>query len=294
MMRSMYASVSGLKVHQIMMDVIGNNISNVNTTGYKSSRTTFKELLNQTLKGASAPDGSRGGTNPQQIGLGVALGSIDTDMSTGNLQPTSRQADLAIEGDGFFIVYDGEQNCYTRIGSFFFDANGDFCSTVNGYKVQGVIADESGRFPDVNASNLRDISLSDLLNSGTGTRATENISYGGNLNAAAENIIQFNPSKTAIEDEDGNTDNISISFNKVSGYNRWEFVLECDDDDSDFIVNGASSGDSMTGYITLNADGTVASIEDDSDSELSSLEVNLGGADPVDIGFIGVGDDFSE
>src|SRR6056297_667779 len=121
MMRSMYSSVSGLKVHQQMMDVIGNNISNINTIGYKGSRVTFKEMLTQTLKSATSPGAGKGGTNPQQVGLGVSTGSIDSNMSSGNLQPTGKKSDVAIQGDGFFIINDGQTDMYTRNGSLSFD-----------------------------------------------------------------------------------------------------------------------------------------------------------------------------
>src|SRR6056297_41313 len=108
MLRSMYAGVSGLKAHQQQMDVIGNNISNVNTTGFKGSRVTFQQMLTQTIKGASAPDDNKGGTNPQQIGLGVSTGSIDNNMISGSIQPTGKTTDVALQGDGFFVVGDSD------------------------------------------------------------------------------------------------------------------------------------------------------------------------------------------
>jgi flagellar hook protein FlgE len=133
----MYAGVSGLNTHQQMMDVTGNNIANVNTIGFKSSRVTFKEMLSQTLKGASRPSENRAGTNPQQIGLGVGLGSIDNDMSSGNLQSTGKTSDVAIQGDGFFVLQDGDQKYYTRAGNFNFDAQGNLYSGISGLKVLG-------------------------------------------------------------------------------------------------------------------------------------------------------------
>ena len=107
MMRSMFSAVSGLKTHQIRMDVIGNNIANVNTIGYKAQRASFQEMFSQTMRGASAPTSDSGGTNPQQVGLGVSLASIDTIQNQGNLQSTSKTTDIAIQGSGFFVVQDG-------------------------------------------------------------------------------------------------------------------------------------------------------------------------------------------
>jgi len=105
----MFSSVSGLKSHQAKMDVIGNNIANVNTVGYKASRTTFAEIFAQTMSGAGAPDPNtgRGGTNPMQIGLGMNVNAIDTLMGRGSLQRTDNPTDLSIEGEGFFIVRAG-------------------------------------------------------------------------------------------------------------------------------------------------------------------------------------------
>ena len=137
MMRSLFSGVSALKNHQIRMDVIGNNIANVNTVGFKSSRVTFRDILNQTMKAASSPQGGRGGVNPMQIGLGMALGSIDVNHSQGSPEVTGRQTDMAIEGNGFFILSDGDRHYYTRAGLFGLDKDGTLVSSVNGMKVMG-------------------------------------------------------------------------------------------------------------------------------------------------------------
>src|ERR1700738_4721507 len=118
MMRSMFAAISGLKNHQTMIDVVGNNIANVNTTAFKQSRVTFEDILSQTVRGASSPQGGRGGVNPEQIGLGVVLSGIDTIQSQGTLQSTGKSTDMAIQGDGYFVMSDGKQNFFTRDGSF--------------------------------------------------------------------------------------------------------------------------------------------------------------------------------
>ena len=107
MMRSLFSGVSGLKNHQTRMDVVGNNISNVNTTGFKSSRATFTDMLSQTLNGASAPTGTIGGTNPKQIGLGSSVSSIDLLFTNGSVQSTGKNTDLALSGSGLFVVSDG-------------------------------------------------------------------------------------------------------------------------------------------------------------------------------------------
>ena len=125
MLRSMFSGVSGLRSHQTMMDVIGNNIANVNTVGYKSATVIFQDLLSQALRGAGvatdAADGP-GGTNPAQVGLGVKLGGITNSFTQGASQLTGRSTDLSIQGDGFLVVRQQGQELFTRAGSLSFDA----------------------------------------------------------------------------------------------------------------------------------------------------------------------------
>ncbi|KKL25778.1 hypothetical protein LCGC14_2401880, partial [marine sediment metagenome] len=136
-MGALSAAVSGLKVHQTMLDVAGNNLANVNTIGYKASSTTFSELLSQTIKKASAPAGDLGGVNPQQMGSGVGLASINRDMAQGNFTGTGRPLDAAISGEGFFLLRNAQQqNVYTRMGSFTVDSGNNLVDAATGYKVQ--------------------------------------------------------------------------------------------------------------------------------------------------------------
>ena len=132
MMRSMFAGVSGLRNHQIKMDVIGNNIANVNTVCYKSGRVTFQDSLNQILRGASAPQSGRGGINALQVGLGVNIASIDVLHTQGNLQNTGKISDVAIQGDGFFILGDGDSQFFTRAGNLSLEADGRLVYPSNG------------------------------------------------------------------------------------------------------------------------------------------------------------------
>ena len=115
--------VTGLKASQKMLDVAGNNLANVNTTAFKSSTVTFSELLSQTMQKASQPTATIGGTNPQQVGSGVGIAGITRNMSQGNIVTTGKPLDMAIEGEGYFVLNDGQQNVYTRIGTFGIDAN---------------------------------------------------------------------------------------------------------------------------------------------------------------------------
>ncbi|HPV98171.1 MAG: flagellar hook protein FlgE [Spirochaetota bacterium] len=145
MMRSLFSGVSGLKNHQTRMDVIGHNISNVNTYGYKTSRVTFQDMLSQTLSGAAKPEENKGGVNPRQVGLGMTIASIDRIFTQGSLQTTGNQTDLAISGDGFFVVAEGDKNYYTRAGNFALDRDGMLVNPANGLRVQGWMATTNER-----------------------------------------------------------------------------------------------------------------------------------------------------
>lgn len=138
MMRSMFSGVSGLKAHQAKMDVIGNNIANVNTVGFKAQSVTFQEVFTQTLKGAGSPQAGRGGTNPQQIGLGVNIGGMDVIHTQGATQRTDNPTDVMVDGNGFFMVSsdDGLTKYYTRAGNFSPDEEGNLVLP-GGMKVLG-------------------------------------------------------------------------------------------------------------------------------------------------------------
>ena len=181
MMRSLFSGVSGLKSHQTRMDVIGNNIANVNTTGFKSSRTTFADTLSQTLSGASAPQKTLGGTNPKQIGLGTGVASIDTIFTNGSVQSTGKNTDLCLSGNGLFIVKQGGQTYYTRDGAFEFDADGNYVLPGSGLYVQGWTA-ENGVLPATeNESNMKNITI--LSAKGMASKATKTATYENNLKA---------------------------------------------------------------------------------------------------------------
>jgi flagellar hook protein FlgE len=141
MMRSLFAAISGLKNHQTFMDVVGNNIANVNTTGFKQARVTFQDILSQTVRGATGPQAGRGGVNPEQIGLGVAISGIDTIQTQGTLQSTGKLTDMAIQGDGYFVMNDGKQNFYTRDGAFDLGIDGTLVNPSSGLHVMGWQAD---------------------------------------------------------------------------------------------------------------------------------------------------------
>lgn len=163
MMRSLFSGVSGLKSHQTRMDVIGNNIANVNTTGYKSKSLNFSDMLYQTTQAASGPNASAktGGINPRQIGLGVKTAAINTSITTeGATQSTGNPFDLKLTGEAFFVVSDGTNTYYTRDGSFDVDEAGNLCMASTGYIVQGWKVDEEGNIMKGSLGDLNVLSQS--------------------------------------------------------------------------------------------------------------------------------------
>jgi len=222
MMRSMNSAVSALRNHQLRMDVIGNNIANVNTIGYKSSRVTFKDSLSQMLRGASSPDVNRGGTNPQQVGLGMDLSSIDTVFSVGVPDRTDRGLDVMVNGEGFFMVSaDGTDNgmYYTRAGNFDIDEDGNLVNAdglrVLGYQVQedGKIGTEIGGIIVPLAASIEPV-------------PTKNVVMEGNLDARAisPDLAATPPipetvarqTEITVTDSLGTSHKISLVFTKMS------------------------------------------------------------------------------
>ena len=204
MMRSLFSGVAGLKSHQTRMDVIGNNIANVNTTGFKSSRTTFAETLNQTLTGANAPNNPTiGGTNPKQIGLGTGVASIDMIFTDGSVQSTGKNTDLCLSGNGLFIVKQGNNTYYTRDGAFEFDPVGDYVLPGSGLHVQGWMATDGVLNTSGAVGNIQ-IAAGKSMEA----KKTETASYTNNLKAdtAGYEISSINvnyadgTSKTGLSD----------------------------------------------------------------------------------------------
>lgn len=193
MMRSMYSGVSGLRTHQTKMDVIGNNIANVNTVGYKSQRVTFNEIFSQTIQSASSAsdETGRGGRNPMQVGLGVNVASIDLQMTQGAAQRTDNPFDLMIDGDGFIIVGDATGTYFTRAGALRQDDDGNLIIP-NGMIVKGWPASEDGK--SIQRGTVQNLRLNDPSNKSTPPEATTKLQISGNLNVTdgvAVTQIQF-------------------------------------------------------------------------------------------------------
>ncbi len=198
MMRSMFSAVSGLRAHQTRMDVIGNNIANVNTVGFKGSRVTFQEVFSQTLRGAGSPQDGRGGTNPQQVGLGINVASMDTFHIRGAVERTDYNTDLMVNGDGFFIVSDDANflnRSYTRAGNFALDQAGNLV-TADGYRILGYMADENGMLK----SNIEGLQISKATT--FDAKITEKVGFEGNLNSETKVSTAGNTVSGDVADTD--------------------------------------------------------------------------------------------
>lgn len=220
MLRSLFAGISGLRVHQTMLDVTGNNIANVNTTGYKSSAARFEDTLSQMVR---APGGTnqagQGGTNPAQVGLGVRLSEITSNFTGGATQTTGRNLDMMINGDGFFVVKNGGRDYYTRNGSFSLDAIGQLV-TADGSFVQGWSADANGKVDANGPIGALRLPVSTTMKS----KPTNKVTLEGNLPSDAPLNTATAPAitpgstfmkKTQVYDDAGNPHLLELTFTKT-------------------------------------------------------------------------------
>lgn len=260
MMRSLFAGVSGLKSHQTRMDVIGNNISNINTVGFKSSRVTFSDMLSQTQTGAASPSANLGGTNPKQIGLGAAVASIDLIFNDGSSQATGKNTDVALSGNGLFVLKSGNQTYYTRDGAFEFDAQGNYVLPGSGYYVQGWNAVDGSLNTNAPTTNI-------IVPAGKTMPATStsSVEFNGNLNSGS-------PIITAITYTQGT----GTATDVINGGKITNVVFY----DSDSNVSGATTlseaDHALITYDKIQSDGTTvsATVRVDADSYSGTTNVS--------------------
>ncbi|MBP1300456.1 flagellar hook protein FlgE [Curtobacterium sp. 1310] len=240
MLRSLYSGISGLRSHQQMLDVTGNNIANVNTVGFKSSTTVFQDTLSQMTQGAGGPQTGLGGTNPAQIGLGVQVAGVSTNFAQGSAQATGKATDLMISGDGFFVTRLGNDNVYSRAGAFDFDADGRLVTAdgkiVQGYSATNGVVNEGG--------GLTDIRLP--IDAAAPAVRTTTAGVTGNL-----------PSETAVDAQkvreatvygpDGEKRSLTLTYTKTSA-TQWSVQGR---------IDGGTLGPATT--LTFNTDGSLAS-----------------------------------
>ncbi len=284
MMRSLFSGVSGLKNHQTRMDVIGNNISNVNTYGFKSSRVTFQDMLSQTIAGAAKPEENKGGVNPKQIGLGMTIASIDRIFTQGSLQTTGNQTDLAISGDGFFIVSDGDKKFYTRSGTFGLDKNGSLVNPANGLKVQGYMAEKNAKGEMIvrdNGGATQDLVIP--VYSKVEAKETTNVRYKCNLDSRTSVVSPNATGKMRssagvttnidVYDKKGDTHRMTLTFWKT-GTNQWTASAAVSDAASPLILDIDTQGNNTNTTSRMNLkfspDGRLVSVGDESSPDESN------------------------
>ena len=289
MMRSLYSGVSGLQNHQIRMDVIGNNIANVNTIGFKKGRVNFQDLLSQTMQGAARPTEDVGGINPKQVGLGVNVATIDTVHTQGSLQTTSVTSDVAVQGNGFFVLRAGDKEYYTRAGAFGVDEVGTLSNPANGMRVQGWMAQIIDGESFINtAADYDDIVIP--IGSKDPAAATTEVYLASNLDKRTPDILagagpaDIREGTWAIDkniyDSFGNVHVLRINYTKVPGVNnQWQAEVIVDPD-------GETPTNTLVDIGTANAASNAFNFEFDNLGAL--ITATDGAGDVIDTGTLQV------
>lgn len=271
----MYSGISGLKNFQTKLDVIGNNIANVNTAGFKKGRVTFKEAMSQTIAGASASTENRGGKNAMQVGLGSTLASIDTIHTGSSLQTTNRAQDLAIEGDGYFVVKQGNAEFYSRAGNFYLDDNGTLVNG-DGYKVQAYQV-QNGQVS--NAFGNVTINVNALLPATT----TSKINFSGNLDPNTLEGEIFTQQIKVVDDK-GAEHTLDVHYKKTSTLEAtandqtWEVFIGQD------IANVKQDGAEGNTTITIDPSGAVSFSDDPATVDFSDIPALSTGTGTITFG----------
>ena len=252
MIRSMFSAISGLRSHRTMLDVVGNNIANVNTTGFKGSGVVFQDVLSQTVQGAGAgaPSADIGGTNPSQIGLGVSVGRISTNYSQGALQRTDREMDFAIRGDGFFTVEAAGEQLFTRAGSLSLDANGRLVTATGGL-VTGWDADLAGNIDTNSPAGAISVPVGSLIP----PTPTTTIDLNGNL-PTGDAVGAAYTTSVEVYDTQGEPILASFTFTK-SNTNEWTVTGEYGSPATAFTLTDNVITFDTNGEVTAPVDLTV-------------------------------------
>lgn len=261
MMRSMFSGVAGLRTHQSKMDVIGNNIANVNTVGYKTQNVTFTDVFYQTVQPASGPNAEtgKGGTNAKQIGIGSALGTIATNVSKqGGMQATDNPFDVMINGDEFFIVSDGQSNYFTKAGNFNVDEAGNLVNG-SGMTVMGWQVNDEG---EIIKSRVSALKVMGGDKSSASPDKTTNVTVFGNLNQKDDQfgvtapIDQYVPFTVEFYDSQGYLYNATFHVKKSEDNSYYQmFLHSITDQNGDLLVTSPiveATGNEPRKYTYLN------------------------------------------
>ena len=270
MIRSLFSGVAGLKTNQTRMDVVGNNISNINTVGYKYSRATFSDILSQTSKGASSPNSQLGGINPMQVGLGTAIASIDLVTNDGAPQSTGKNTDVALSGSGMFVLKKGNSFYYSRDGAFEFDSNGNYVLPGSGLYVQGWNAVEGSLNTNASPTNIV-VPVGKTMTAS----ATTSIDFSGNLNAGAPTIKSISYTSGGVGTDSSLVINSYTVTAMTYSFEVPNYIITSANM-SDF-PDGVGLGSSVEAKITI--DGTTDTL----DGSVSALKLSLTGYGEISI-----------
>jgi len=309
MLKSLFSGVSGLQSHQVAMDVESNNIANVNTIGFKYSRANFSDLLAQTNQIATAPQGQLGGKNAVQVGLGATVASVTRIHTQGSIQNSDKNTDIAIQGDGFYVVSPDGGNTYkyTRSGDFKFDANGNFVDN-NGFISQGWLRDDTTNLVD-NTSPIQNIVIPPGLT--TPASATEVVNLKANLNSGST-VTQFSPTfpldssvltTEATEDFGVLFDSTGRAYDLQTGQGMWVSFEDSVSPDpllpavpvaggtialnaGDFVLNGTSitvAATLATNTSTDNAQAIISAINGQTANTGITASLRAGSTDEIEL-----------
>jgi flagellar hook protein FlgE len=265
---ALLTAVTGIQTYQTRLDVISNNLANLNTPGFKAGRADFAEMLSQTISSATAAlEDGRGGQNPQQVGLGVRTSDIKTIQTQGVLQVTNQPTDLAIQGNGFFMVTDGTNTYYTRAGAFTLDAEGSLVDPTTGYKVVALASNTAQGIPTVNIP----------LGASLAAQATTETEMNGNLNATTPTGEVVNAS-LRIFDSLGVAHDVRLTLTKTATDRTWDLVA---------TLNSNTVG---TGTVVFDTSGAFdAGSSTLTPLDITAADLGTGAADMmVDMDFTGV------
>lgn len=267
MLRSMFTAISALSAHKDYMDVVSDNLANANTTAFKASRSKFQSQHTELVTPGSAPSDESGGVNPSQIGLGTRMSAVTPSFTQGSLEGTGRNTDMAIQGNGFFIYRNGDEQYYSRDGATQVDADGYLVNESNGFRLQGWLASDSGSGLTIDSSQpVEDIQLP--LNTSQ-ARATTTATMGGNLNSEAA-IGESYDVTFGIYDSLGAVQDVTVTFTRTSD-TEWDWAASGDSGTIVFDSDGqyTSGSGSVTIPGTNGAAATTFNLDMESVTQLS-------------------------
>lgn len=288
-MSSIWSSLSGVRTHQFMLDVIGNNLANSNTIAFKASRVTFSEMMSQTLTPAASPTSNLGGRNPVQVGMGVSVGAVTRDFSQGSLRETGNPLDLTMDGEGFMVVHNGSDTVFTRSSTFGVDANNYLADSVTGYRLLN-LDNEPIRIPydvQIPAKMTGSIEFTGNLSADASVPATEVLAMVNGLQAGGAPVVAATElnSVDSIGSAYTDGDTIEITGTRADGSTltpaTFTYGAANDGTTVGDLVAAIDNAFGAEATCSLDADGKLVLTAADSGDASFSLNLTNGGANGI-------------